>query len=384
MQVFRLFFKLIKNTSAPIVAITVFFVLYLFIFMDKGNYSFVEKKEINLAVLNYNMEDPIWEQLRLLLDNYCRIYDYEDDEELLKDKMTSFKIDAIITVPYGFGNDIRKGKKIALEVQKISNNRFLDYIEDLVNLYQNTTYEYLKANENITVEQLIRSMNVIFDTSGEVKLLGQKDTLIDYQLYEQYFRIAAYVVFTVCFIGIGMALHSFQNIHIQRRNLMSPLPDRFRNFQMSLGNIIFVALYDLIIIIISLIYYTPQHLDIFLILFWINLFVFSLSSLSMSFLMAMLTKKREINIIIAILLPFILCFISGVFSTQEELGEGLLRVAYFTPTYWFVKGNTTIMNSGYSQMQVLTVIPVILSQLLFSIATFCITLMISKEKRNKS
>ncbi|MDF2802999.1 MAG: transporter permease, partial [Anaerocolumna sp.] len=139
-----------------------------------------------------------------------------------------------------------------------------------------------------------------------------------------------------------------------------------------------------ILIIISSIYYTPLHLDIYLLLFWINLIAFSFSSLSMSFLMAMLTKKREVNIIVAILLPFILCFISGVFTTQEELGAGLLSIAYFTPTYWFVKGNTTIMNSGYGQIQILTVIPVILSQLLFSIAIFCIALMVNKEKRNKS
>ncbi len=384
MQVFRLFLKLIKNTSAPIIAITVLFVLYLFIFVDKSNYSLAEKEEVNLAVLNYNKEDPLWEQLEILLHDYCRIYDYEDDEALLSDKMTSVNIDAIISIPYGFGKDIMEGKKVDLELQRISNNRFLAMIDDLIHLYLNTTYEYINSNENVSLDQLVGSMDRVFETDGEVKLVGQRDTLINYKLYEQYFRIAAYVVFTVCLIGIGMALHSYQNIHIHRRNLMSPLPDRFRNFQMSFGNIIFVALYDVIIIIISLIYYTPKQLDIYLILFWINLFLFSLSSLSMSFLMAMLSKKREINIIIAILLPVILCFISGVFSTQEELGEGLLSIAYFTPTYWFVKGNTTIMNSSYGQMQIFTVIPVILSQLLFSIATFCITLMISKEKRNKA
>jgi ABC-2 type transport system permease protein len=352
--------------------------------MDKGSINSVEKDEINLAVINYNKDDVLWEQLKLLLENYCMIYDYEDEEELLDDKITSLNIDAIISIPYGFDKDILAGKNVVLELQNISNDRFLVYMKDLINLYLNTAHDYISDNENVTLEQMVKDLSSTFEITGDFKQIGQRDTLINYEIYEQYFRFAAYIVFTICLIGIGMVLHSFQNTHINRRNLMSPLPDRFRNFQMFLCNVIFVILYDVILIIISSIYYTPLHLDIYLLLFWINLIAFSFSSLSMSFLMAMLTKKREVNIIVAILLPFILCFISGVFTTQEELGAGLLSIAYFTPTYWFVKGNTTIMNSGYGQIQILTVIPVILSQLLFSIAIFCIALMVNKEKRNKS
>lgn len=385
MQVFRLFFKLIKNTSAPIILLTAVFVLYVFLLMDKGYNNSVESEgRINLAVLNYNKDDALWRQLKSILENYCSIYDYEDDEELLDDKLTTLNIDAVIFIPYGFSQDILSGKKVVLELQKLSDNRFLTYMEDIINLYLNTAQLYSKEKENDTPEHLAAALGTTFEINGEYKQLYQRDTLINYKTYEKYFRFASYVVFTVCLLGIGMAQHSIQNIHIQRRNLMSPLPDKFLNFQMFFGNLIFVVLYDVFLIIISLIYYSPRTLDVYILCFWINLIVFSLSCLSMSFLMAMLTKKREVNIVLAILLPLILCFISGVFSSQDNIGEGLLSIAYFTPTYWLVRGSTAIMQSGYGQVRLLNVIPVILTQSLFAAALFCIALMISKEKRNKS
>lgn len=385
MQVFKLFFKLIKNTSAPIILITVLFLLYLFLFMDKGNNYIAENDEkVNLAVLDYDRNDVLWKQLGTVLEDYCKIYEFKDDEDLLEDKLTALNIDATISVPYGFSQDILKGKSVTLEFQKITNNKFLTYVMDMTNLYIDTAQAYVINNENSTIDRLTDRMNHIFEKSGEYKQIGQRDALVNYEVYEKYFKIAAYIVFTVCLIGTGMALHSFQNIHIRRRNLMSPLPDGFRNFQMFFGNLIFVVLYDVFLIIISVLYYIPPGMDIYLPLFWINLIVFSISGLSVSFFMAMLTKKREVNIFLAFILPLILCFISGVFTSQEEIGSGVLSIAYFTPTYWFVKGNTMIMNSGYGQLRLLHIIPVILTQILFSGALFCIALMISKEKRNHS
>lgn len=384
MQVFKLFFKLIKNKSTPLIVITVMFLLYLFIFMDKGNYSQKENEDVNIAVIDYNKNDVFGEQLKSILNDYAVIYNYSDEEEVIEDKIVSLNIDAIITIPYEFSKDLMDGKRIVIEYQNITNNRLLEYVEDIINLYISTTQIYIKDTEVSTTDTILSLMTNTFKTTGEYKQLGQRNTLINYEVYDKYFRIAAYVIFTVCLIGTGMALHSFQNIHIQRRNLMSPFPVRVRNLQMFFGNLIFVILYVIFLVLVSFLYYEPPYMDKYLFLYWLNLLVFSISGLFMSYLMTMLTKKRDINILLALLIPLVLCSISGVFISQSEISETVLNIAYFTPTYWFVKGNTMIMNSAYGQIRVLSIAPIILVQSLFGVAFFCISLVVSKENRNKT
>lgn len=384
MQVFRLFFKLIKNVSPTILIITILFTIYIFVFMDKGSNNQVNNNEMKLAVIhnnNNNNEDVIGKQFISILENYCIIYEYYNDEELLNDKLNVMDMDGILSLPFGLTSDLLNGNKNIFALQNISGSGYLTYVEDFIKLYINTAKNYVSSNNDITQEELIRNLAATFATTGEAKQLVQRDTRIHYKYYEQYFRIAALLVFVVCFIGTGRALHSFEKLSIHRRNLMSPLSDRNRNLQIFLANILFILLYNLIIIILSLIYYRPMYLDQYFIFFCVNLIIFSFSGLSMSFVVSLLTKKKEVYAVLAIILPLFMSMISGFFSSA--IGENLIKVSYFTPAYWFIKGNAMVMNAGYGQENIVQLMPILFSQMLFGMAIFCIGLLISKERKNK-
>jgi ABC-2 type transport system permease protein len=78
-------------------------------------------------------------------------------------------------------------------------------------------------------------------------------------------------------------------------------------------------------------------------------------------------------------------FISGVFVPQELLSDTVLRVASFTPNYWFVKSNITI--SGLDNITAKTVTPIFYNMLIvlgFAVAALAIALVITKQKRMRS
>ena len=79
------------------------------------------------------------------------------------------------------------------------------------------------------------------------------------------------------------------------------------------------------------------------------------------------------------------CFISGVFVPQEYLGDTVLSIAKFNPTYWYVKANDEIsVLVNYNKENLM---PIFISMLIvfgFAIAIYALTLVIIKQKRLSS
>ena len=74
----------------------------------------------------------------------------------------------------------------------------------------------------------------------------------------------------------------------------------------------------------------------------INALVFTISALSISYLVGLLIKSRNAQSAIANVLSLGFSFLSGVFIPQELLSDKALAIASFNPTYWYVKANNVI------------------------------------------
>ncbi len=78
-----------------------------------------------------------------------------------------------------------------------------------------------------------------------------------------------------------------------------------------------------------------------------------------------------------------LSFISGAFVPQFLLSEGVLTLARFTPTYWFVKANNTIAEATVSGEVLKNILGYIGIEFLFTLAFFVLSLAIAKSNRRK-
>jgi ABC-2 type transport system permease protein len=221
--------------------------------------------------------------------------------------------------------------------------------------------------------------------TSQVSIITDKNQGKDYNFYNQYFNTAAYILLSCCLLGIGMIMLTFHNADILHRNMVTPMTNMDMNLQLIGGNLLFVLIYDVFFILYGFLINPDKTINGNVLLYWLNLVVFSVSALSISYLAAMLVKSRQANNALSIVLPLGLGFISGAFVPQLLLGDPVLKMASFTPLYWFIKGNDTIAGLVYSDWEnIKNIIYYMLIQIGFAAALFSLSLVISKNKRQNN
>jgi ABC-2 type transport system permease protein len=71
-----------------------------------------------------------------------------------------------------------------------------------------------------------------------------------------------------------------------------------------------------------------------------------------------------------------------VFVPQDLLGENVLAIAKFTPTYWYVKANRAIGDlTNFNMDNLAPAISSVLIELCFAVALVSIALVMSKRKQ---
>jgi ABC-2 type transport system permease protein len=252
----------------------------------------------------------------------------------------------------------------------------------LINKYFNTAKLYIKNYKGITQEELVKQIEKDLSIETDVEMMASGGKAVDTSATEYYFNYLAYILLGVVILGVSSIMMVFNNLNLKRRNLCSPVGNTSINLQMLLGNIVYsVACWGLMIIL-ALILYRDKMLNTNTIYFCINSLVLTLTILSMSFLIGILIKSRNAQSGITNVLSLGLCFLSGVFVPQNLLGENVLAIAKFTPTYWYVKANGIIGNLTNFNMDNLA--PVITSMLIemgFAVALVSIALVMSKRKQ---
>ena len=110
-----------------------------------------------------------------------------------------------------------------------------------------------------------------------------------------------------------------------------------------------------------------------------------LFSIALTLLVSTFSLKQQSLSMIANVASLGLCFLSGIFVPQYLLGKGVLAVAHFLPTYWYIRLNS--MLGGISD-EILTTAKYwrfIGIQFGFFVAIFCIYLVSSKyQKRSRN
>ena len=125
-----------------------------------------------------------------------------------------------------------------------------------------------------------------------------------------------------------------------------------------------------------------NSLNVNTVYFIINSFVFAVCGAGISYLIGNLVKSRNAIPAVSNVLTLGLCFISGVFVPVELLGSSVLKIASFTPTYWFVKANNQI--AQLAQFDIASVEPIFSSMLIqlgFALAFFTAALVVNKKRR---
>lgn len=388
MQVYKAFFKIIyKNLSQIVIYIGIFLFFTIMLtntYKNPTNTDFTETK-VNIAFINYDKDSTFLEGLKKHLNNYANIIDIPNDEQKIQDALFFRQVEYIVRVPNGFCEDFLAGKTATLEKITIPTSTRSIYMDNLINKYLNTAKAYTNTVKNISQEQLINFINNDLSKNTEVVLKSSANKNNENEKLSFYFNYLAYSLFAVLILGVCSVMIVFNDLNLKMRNYSSPLKLKNFNIQMILGNLSFAVLSWFIMTFASFIMFKSSMLSKTGFFLLLNSFVFTIAILSISYLIGNIIKSRNAMSAAANVISLGSCFISGVFVPQELLSKSVLKLASFTPTYWYVKTNNDIVNIvNYNTSSLKPILFNMLIVLIFAIATLAVTLVVIKQKRTNA
>ncbi len=388
MQVYKAFFKIIlKNLSQIMIYVVVFISLAIALANTSNqtvNTDFTETK-VNIAFINYDGDSKLVEGLKSYLGKNGKLIDIPDDNQKLQDALFFRQVEYIVKVPEGFTEELLSGKTPQIEKTSLPGSTSGIYVDSIINKYLNTAKIYSSNMENLSEEQLISYVNNDLLQRIEVKVSNSEEEISKNEKRAFYFNYMAYALFAVLILGVCSVMLVFNNTDLKKRNNCSPIKLRNMNYQMILANFSFAILTWVAMISTSFIMYGSYMFTAKGALFLLNSFVFTLAALSVSYFIGNIVKSKGAMSAAANVFSLGSCFISGVFVPQELLGKTVLKIASFTPNYWYVKSNNIIANTVNFNMENLT--PVFLNMLIvvgFAVAILSVTLVIIKQQRVSS
>lgn len=388
MQVYKAFFKIIlKNLSQIMIYVVVFISLAIALANTSNqtvNTDFTETK-VNIAFINYDGDSKLVEGLKSYLGKNGKLIDIPDDNQKLQDALFFRQVEYIVKVPEGFTEELLSGKTPQIEKTSLPGSTSGIYVDSIINKYLNTAKIYSSNMENLSEEQLISYVDNDLLQRIEVKVNNSEEEISKNEKRAFYFNYMAYALFAVLILGVCSVMLVFNNTDLKKRNNCSPIKLRNMNYQMILANFSFAILAWVAMISTSFIMYGSYMFTAKGALFLLNSFVFTLAALSVSYFIGNIVKSKGAMSAAANVFSLGSCFISGVFVPQELLGKTVLKIASFTPNYWYVKSNNIIANTVNFNMENLT--PVFLNILIvvgFAVAILSVTLVIIKQQRVSS
>lgn len=389
MQVYKAFFKVIRNNLTQISIYILVFVVFAIILgntkENPGDINFEDSK-VNIAFINKDGDSKLIDGLKEYLSVNTNIVDIGKTKEDMQDALYFREVEYIVTIPKGFTEKIlNNSEEATTEKNTIPNSASEVYVDDLVNRYLNTAKTYNLALGDISQPKLVKYISEDLDYSTKIEVSTYENGYVNNTGCRNYYNYLAYSILAILILGVTAVMLTFENKDLKMRNLSSALKMRSLNFQLVLGNISYAIVAWIIMILASFIMYKGYMFSMNGILFLVNSFIFTLAALSISLLISTIVKTRGAMSAAANVVSLGCCFISGVFVPQQYLGDTVVSIARFNPTYWYIKANEEI--SVLVNFTNENVAPIIYSMLIvfgFAVAILSVTLVIMKQRRFSS
>ena len=326
---------------------------------------------------------PLIEGFKQELSKNANYVSIPDETEKLQDALFFRNVTCIIRIPKGFTEAFLRGEDVRIQKTVVPNSISNAYVDININQYFNEAKLYVKNIKGINQEELVQHLKTDLAADVPVELSRVQtstDTHNDFSM--NYFNYLAYALCSVLILGISSVMLVFNDKDLSRRNFCSPISAGQVNFHFILANLTFTFSCWAIMVSVGILMSVQNNLNSNLLYYLLNSFVFTLCASSISFLIGNLLKNRNAISAVCNVVTLGPCFISGVFVPQEFLSDSVLKIAGFTPTYWYVKTNnliSSLTNMSTSNLQQISYYMLI--EFGFALAFFAVSLVVGKNKR---
>lgn len=388
MPVFKLCMKIIrKNLPSMMIYIVVFLGIAILVSSANsqnpatGGFS---QAKTNLAF--YSEEDtPLVQGLKKELAKTCNFTEIPNETEKLQDALFFRNADYILRIPKGFTDSFLRGETPKLTKTIVPDSVSARYTDLAVSQYLNTAHLYVKSLNGISQEELVRRVESDLSADTPVTMQSNVKQLAKNDFTAYYFNYLAYTLSSILILGISAIMLVFNNKELKRRNFCSPISAGNMNLQFILANFTFtIACW--VVTVGACFALNPGAFASWNTLWLIvNSLAFTLCLSAMSYVIGTLLKSRNAISAVCNVVTLGPCFISGVFVPQEFLNDTVLKIASFTPTYWYVKANTQIGElSAFNSETLSPILFCMLVELCFAAAFFAIALAVGKQRKTEA
>jgi ABC-2 type transport system permease protein len=386
MQVFKLCMNIIKK-NLPVLLIYVFVFLMVSMIMSANMTQDMEKitsfhrSKANIAFISEE-KSPLIDGFKDELSKIANFIDLPDEPDALQDALFFRSVSYILRVPEGFSESFMKGEDVHLEKTIVPDSVSNAYIDLGIDKYFNTAKLYIRTLDGITQEELVLHLKANLAQTALVEVKTDSGKAENHTYANNYFNYLSYSLLSVIILGMGSLMIVFNNRDLKLRNGCSPVTITSFNLQFILANLAFTFASLIIMIVLCLAVNFKNSFNLNTLYFVLNSLVFAFCSASISYLIGNLVKSPDAISAVCNVVALGFSFISGAFVPQELLGAPVLKIASFTPSYWFVKANNAI--AGLSQFDYAHLKPVLSDMLIvicFAVAFFAVALVIGKKRR---
>ena len=307
----------------------------------------------------------------------------DTDTMTLQDALYYQKVDYILTIPEGFEEQLTDSDArdfLPVSMRKDSSNGY--FVDQQVTEYLSSVRLFMAGGFSLS-EAVTKSAEALSEGNDTSILNIEEDNVKGTQIGLTYFfQYLPYVLINMLLLGMTPILITFNQKDLGARISCSSLSLKSKNTQITLGCIVFCLFVWLLFILTALFIYGADSLfSVNGLRSLLNSIMVLLFSVALSLLISTFSLKAQSLSMIANVVSLGLCFLSGIFVPQYLLGKGVLAIAHFLPTYWYVRINS--MLGGMSD-EILTTGKYwrfIGIQFGFFVAVFCIYLVSSKYQK---
>lgn len=346
---------------------------------QKAESNFMNKKADIAFISEEN--SPLVDGLRNELGKIANFIDLPDNKEALQDALFFRRVVYILHIPEGFTQKIMSGGEAYLEKTCVPDSASNAYIDLSVDKYLNAARFYVENMDNITQENLVEYLSDNLSKEAKVTMLPSpvKNGLNELAYTYNYM---AYSLSSVLILGMSAIIIALNNKDLRNRMSCSPVSETKTNLQLFLACLSFAGVSWLIQIILCFILDLNSVITMNTVFFIISSLVFTICGTAMGFLIGSIVKGSEAISAITNVVVLGSCFLSGVFVPAELLGKTTLKIASFTPVYWFVRANNQIAQlTRFDFSHLKPVVSDIAVIFCYALAFFALTLVIRKSRR---
>jgi len=393
MKVFKVYFKIIKKNLPMLSIYIVIFMLFALILTISGaggsTNTFSETKS-RVMIINKDSSSPLTDGLIAYITEKSDIVAPAKDEEAILDALFYEDAAYVLTIPQGFSEDFLSGShSLTLGKQTAPNSTAGVQLDLLIEKYLNEFNLYVQAKGITAADE-----PSLKETAALVKADLQKETDVVWagaapkssiSKASYFFSYLPYSLLSIMILAISSIMQVFSKGDLKKRMQCAPTPATRINLELLLGNLCFAVVVWAFMMIISLLLTGTSISDVRMQMMLLNAFVFTITALSLSFLLGHLIHGPGAQHSVANVIALGTSFISGVFVPQALLGETVKYVASFTPTYWYVTavGDITALSS-FSWSETQPIYMGMLIQLAFAAAFLIVALVLGRQRKRRT